>query len=116
MLGPNRINQIKITDTHTHTLKALNMIAKPKVTIVGSMNVDIFLTMFRMPDLGETIASDTMKKTFGGKVSFITSRAIMEKSVQDELSYLAQILHGSRLKTLFINPLSWILGSKSMPV
>ena len=45
------------------------MIAKPKVTVVGSMNVDIFLTMFRMPDLGETIASDTMKKAFGGKVS-----------------------------------------------
>ena len=43
--------------------------AKPKVTVVGSMNVDIFLTMFRMPDLGETIASDTMKKAFGGKVS-----------------------------------------------
>ncbi len=47
------------------------MIAKPKVTVVGSMNVDIFLKMFRMPDLGETIASDSMSKAFGGKVSAI---------------------------------------------
>ena len=61
------------------------MIAKPKVTVVGSMNVDIFLTMFRMPDLGETIASDTMKKAFGGKVSYVTSNKIREIAIKGNL-------------------------------
>ena len=61
------------------------MIAKPKVTVVGSMNVDIFLTMFRMPDLGETIASDTMKKAFGGKVSCVTSNLIRKIAIMRNL-------------------------------
>ena len=59
--------------------------AKPKVTVVGSMNVDIFLTMFRMPDLGETIASDTMKKAFGGKVSCDTKNSLSDGAIETNL-------------------------------
>ena len=33
------------------------MEVKPRVAIVGSMNVDVFLRMQRMPALGETLAS-----------------------------------------------------------
>ena len=45
------------------------MLAKPRIAVVGSMNVDIFLKMHRMPNLSETVASDSMVKAFGGKVS-----------------------------------------------
>ena len=47
------------------------MQTKPKIAVVGSMNVDIFLKMRRMPKLTETVASDSMEKAFGGKVSLI---------------------------------------------
>ena len=45
------------------------MHSTPKISVVGSINVDFFLKMRRMPQLGETLASDSMVRAYGGKVS-----------------------------------------------
>ena len=46
------------------------MIAKRSdISVLGSLNVDIFICMDRLPRIGETIESKEVKKAFGGKVS-----------------------------------------------
>ena len=42
---------------------------RPKIAVVGSMNVDVFICVERNPILGETIAAKKVVKAFGGKVS-----------------------------------------------
>ena len=41
--------------------------AKVKVTVVGSLNQDIFLKVQKLPLVGETIAATSMERAYGGK-------------------------------------------------
>ena len=42
---------------------------QPRITVVGSMNMDTFMLVKGLPQIGETIAAKGVKKAFGGKVS-----------------------------------------------
>lgn len=41
----------------------------PKIVVLGSLNVDVFLQVKRMPVIGETLQTEGIVKGFGGKVS-----------------------------------------------
>lgn len=40
----------------------------PKIVVLGSLNVDVFLQVKRMPVIGETLQTEGLVKDFGGKV------------------------------------------------
>jgi sugar/nucleoside kinase (ribokinase family) len=42
---------------------------KMNIVVLGSINIDTFLTVERQPQVGETIKASSMKQGFGGKVS-----------------------------------------------
>lgn len=43
-------------------------IARPKIVVLGSLNIDVFLQVKRMPVIGETLQTEGLVKGFGGKV------------------------------------------------
>lgn len=43
---------------------------KTNVVVVGSINIDTFLTVDRQPQIGETMRATSMKMGYGGKVSW----------------------------------------------
>jgi sugar/nucleoside kinase (ribokinase family) len=40
------------------------------IVVLGSLNIDLFLEVHRMPVLGETMQTEGVIKGFGGKVSY----------------------------------------------
>ena len=38
-----------------------------RITVVGSLNQDIFLKVRRLPKVGETIAANAVERAYGGK-------------------------------------------------
>src|SRR4051812_7152101 len=45
----------------------ITMTRKPRITVVGSLNMDLVISLQRMPRIGETIQGDDIHYISGGK-------------------------------------------------
>ena len=58
------------------------------IAVVGSLNLDIFLKVHRLPQVGETIASNAVVKAYGGKGA---NQAVAASRLGGSVSMLGQV-------------------------
>ena len=59
-----------------------------KIVVLGSLNLDIFLKVQRLPQVGETIASSEVVKAYGGKGA---NQAVAAARLGGSVSMLGQV-------------------------
>jgi hypothetical protein len=58
----------------------------PKIVVLGSLNVDVFLQVKRMPVIGETLQTEGLIKGFGGKVCGGPSNNYLGRELSNRIS------------------------------
>jgi len=70
---------------------------RKKITVLGSANLDTFLFVDRMPDIGETISADNMVTSCGGKGA---NQAVTIGKLGYDCDFVGQVGNDSAGKTI----------------